>query len=79
MEFFKFFWADMGRFILKSLNYGYRNGSLSITQKQGVITCIPKQNISRIDLKKLEPYFNIECNILKCISSYIKQTKEDFR
>ena len=48
LEFFNFFWADIGHFILQSLNYGYRNGSLGITQKQGVITCIPKQNKSRI-------------------------------
>ena len=51
VEFFKFFWIDIGLFILKSLNYGYRTGSLSITQKQGVITCIPKPNKSRCVLK----------------------------
>ena len=55
VEFFKFFWTDIGHFILQSLNYGYRNGSLSITQKQGVITCIPKQNKSRINLKNWRP------------------------
>ena len=55
MEFFKFFWVDIGLFILKSLNYGYHTGSLSITQKQGVITCIPKPNKSRVDLKKWRP------------------------
>ena len=31
-EFFKFFWIDLKFFILKSLNYGYKTGSLSITQ-----------------------------------------------
>ena len=55
VEFFKFFWTDIGHFILQSLNYGYRNGSLSITQKQGVITCIPKQNKSQINLKNWRP------------------------
>ena len=55
VEFFNFFWTDIGHFILQSLNYGYRNGSLSITQKQGVITCIPKQNKSRINLKNWRP------------------------
>ena len=57
VEFFKFFWIDIGCFILKSLNYGYCTGSLSITQKQGVITCIPKPNKSRFNLKKLAAYF----------------------
>ena len=55
VEFFKFFWVDLGYFIMRSLNYGYRIGSLSITQKQGVITCLPKPNKSRFSLKKWRP------------------------
>ena len=55
VEFFKFFWIDIGYYILNSLNYGYRTGSLSVTQKQGVITCIPKPNKSRISLKNWRP------------------------
>ena len=30
VEFFKFFWVDIGAFILRSINYDYRNGSLSV-------------------------------------------------
>ena len=67
--FFNFFWgggADMGHIVSKSLNYKYQNGSLRITQKQDVNTCIPTQN------KTLSPiYFTTECNIKTCISSYI--------
>ena len=33
VEFFKFFWVDIGALILRSINYGYINGSLSVTQK----------------------------------------------
>ena len=55
VEFFKFFWLDFGHFILKSLNDGYRKGTLSITQKQGIITCIPKPNKSRQLLKNWRP------------------------
>ena len=51
VEFFKFFWVDIGQFTLRSLNFGYRTGSLSITQNQGIITCIPKPNKPRINLK----------------------------
>ena len=54
-EFFKFFWSDLGMFILRSINYGYRTGSLSITQKQGITTCIPKPNKSRHYLKNWRP------------------------
>ena len=44
-----------GMFILRSLNHGYRTGSLSVTQKQGIITCIPKLNKSRHFLKNWRP------------------------
>lgn len=54
-EFFKFFWTDIGIFIHRSINYGYRTGSLSITQKQRIITCIPKPNKSRENLKNWRP------------------------
>ena len=55
VEVFKFFWVDIGQFTLRSLNFGYRTGSLSITQKQGIITCIPKPNKPRINLKNWRP------------------------
>ena len=54
-EFFKFFWIDLNQFILNSLNYGYKTGSLSITQKQGIITCLPKPNKSPFYLKNWRP------------------------
>ena len=54
-EFFKFFWIDLGIFVLRSINYGYEKGSLSITQKQGVITCLPKQDKDRNYLKNWRP------------------------
>ena len=51
-EFFKFFWVDLGKFIVKSVNYAYKIGSLSVTQNQGIITCIPKPNKPWHFLKK---------------------------
>ena len=42
-EFFKFFWVDLGMFLVRSIYYGFKTGKLSITQRQGVITCIPKE------------------------------------
>lgn len=55
VEFFKFFWTDLGVFVLRSLNYGYEHGSLSVTQKQGVITCLPKPDKNRHFLKNWRP------------------------
>jgi hypothetical protein len=59
-EFFKFFWVHLSHFILKSLNYAYRNGCLSVTQTQGVITCLPKPNKNRMFFKKLETDFFVK-------------------
>jgi hypothetical protein len=41
-EFFKFFWNNLGKFVFRSINYEYKTGQLSITQRQGIINCIPK-------------------------------------
>ena len=54
-EFFKFFWVDLGEYILKSINYAYRHGLLSVTQTQGIITCLPKPNKARNILKNWRP------------------------
>ena len=43
VEFFKFFFRDIGHFLVRSANQGFDKGKLSITQYQGVITCIPKE------------------------------------
>lgn len=50
-EFFKVFWKQLGNFVLRSLNYGYMKGELSVTQKQGLITYIPKENKPKQFLK----------------------------
>ena len=46
------FWQDISIFLLRSLNNGFDNNELSTTQKEGIITCIPKSNKDRKYLKK---------------------------
>ena len=41
-EFYKFFWADLRTFVTNSINFSYQKGSLSVTQKLGILTLIPK-------------------------------------
>ena len=55
-EFFKFFWADIGKLLIRSLNYSFQSGHLSITQRQGIISIHPKGDKPREFLKKLAPY-----------------------
>ena len=42
VEFYKFFWTDVKLYLLNSLNQAYEKGELSVSQKQGMITCLPK-------------------------------------
>ena len=55
--FYKFFWKDIGHFVLRSLNYyyGFLTNELSVTQKQGIITCIPKGDKDKKYLKNWRP------------------------
>ena len=50
-EFYKMFWKELGHFVARSLNYGFEHGQMSITQKQGIITCLPKGDKPRKFLK----------------------------
>ena len=54
-EFIKFFWADIGDYIVKSINKGLQLGKLSISQREGLITLIPKGDKSRQHLRNWRP------------------------
>ena len=54
-EFFKFFWKDLGLFVVRSLNEAYEDGELSITQKEGLITCLPKCGKEKEYIKNWRP------------------------
>ena len=74
-EFYKFFWSDIGHFLLRSLNYGLENNELSITQKEGIITCIPTSNKDRQYLKNWRPISLLNCSYKlasACLANRIK-------
>ena len=54
-EFYRQFWKEIHHYFLNALNYGYRNGILSVTQRRGLITALipKKKNKSSKPLKKL--------------------------
>ena len=54
-EFLKTFWKQLGYFVLRSLNLGFHKGEFSITQRQGLITCIPKEDKAKNLLKNWRP------------------------
>lgn len=74
-EFFKFFWQDIGMFVVRSLNEGYRKGELSSTQKEGIIICIPKENKPREYIENWRPIslLNVVYKIgSSCIANRLK-------
>ena len=54
-ELFKVFWKYLGIFVIRSINYGYSVNSLSITQRHGIITCLPKGDKPKHFLKNWRP------------------------
>jgi hypothetical protein len=55
VEFYKFFFIDIGAFLVRSINFGLANECLSVTQYQGLITCIPKDDKPKCFLKNWRP------------------------
>ena len=54
-EFFKFFWNDIGSFIIRSFNCSIRKGELSSSQRLWIISILPKGNKPRDFLKNWRP------------------------
>ena len=67
LSFFKFFYNDLKVFIRKSINEGYRDGKLSITQRQGIIMCLPKGDKPKQFFKKMATHYFTKCHLQTCI------------
>ena len=74
-EFYKFFSVDLQWFLLRSLNFAYELGQLSVTQRNGVITLLPKGDKPRQLLKKLAAHYFVEYFIQNCLCLYRRQTE----
>ena len=73
-NFFKIY-NDIKVFIKRALNEGYVEGKLSITQRQGLITCLPKGDKPKQFLKNWRPItlLNVVYKIASaCIAERIK-------
>ena len=74
-EFYKFFLRDLKIFMLNSINHSYQTGMLSVTQRLGIITLIPKGDKDKSFLKNWRPLtlLNSMYKIISgCISERIK-------
>ena len=75
IEVFNFFFVDIGHVLVRSINDGFVNEKLSVTQSQGVITCIPKEEKPKQYLKNWRPIslLNVSYKIASaCIANRLK-------
>ena len=65
-EFYKFFWKEIHREMINSFNFAFDSGTLSISQRRGIITLIPKPNKDTTSLENLRPIslLNVDYKIL---------------
>ena len=61
-EFYKVSWDYVKPFLINALNCSYTNGHLSITQRRGLITLVPKNNKPANLLKNWRPITLLNCD-----------------
>ena len=54
-EFYLKFWELLGQELVDSFNYAFEIGKLSISQKRGIITLIPKKDKNKVFLDNWRP------------------------
>ncbi len=64
-DFYKFIWCDIKSFVMDSLLHVIKTGELSIEQKRGVITLLPKKNKDRLFIKKIGGLYLFSTLIIK--------------
>ena len=75
-EFYKTFWSDINEPLVNALNYSYKIGKLSVTQKRGIIKLIPKKDTELYFIQNWRPLslLNTDYKIAaKSIASRIKR------
>lgn len=61
-EFYKMFWSHIGPLVLNSYHHSFEHGELSIDQRRGVITLIPKQDKDLRSLNNWRPISLLNCD-----------------
>ena len=77
VEFYKVFWNDIKPFFLASINASHAKGLLSISQRRGLLTLIPKKDKALCYIKNWRPISLLNCDYkiaAKSIANRIKRT-----
>ena len=75
-EFCKIFWNDIADFLLGSINYAYKTGQLSVSQKRGIVKLIPKKDAEPYYVKNWHPISLLNCDYklaTKAVANRLKQ------
>ena len=57
-EFYKVLWSDIAPFLVNAINCSFQKGLLSVMQRQGIISLLPKKDKKPSFSKKLEANFS---------------------
>lgn len=71
-EFYKIFWNNIKHHLNNSLNYAFDKSEMSITQREGIITLLPKESKNIRHIKNWRPITLLNCDYklaTKCISN----------
>jgi len=55
VEFYIVFWNDINDMLIDSYNYSFENGHLSLSQRNGIITLLPKKDKDLMEIKNYRP------------------------
>ena len=61
-EFYEVFWKDISAILIRALNYAYKTGQLSVTQRRGIIKLIPKKDAEPFFTKNWRPLTLLNCD-----------------
>ena len=79
-EFYRFFWSEINQEMTESFNHAVQSGKLSITQRRGIISLIPKKFKDKTILENLRPIslLNVDYKILtKAIAKRVEKVLPD--
>ncbi len=80
IEFYRFFWKDLGHFVVRSIQDSFISGELSINQRRGIITCLPKGDKPREFLKNWRTISLLNSDykiITSVLANRMKQISDD--
>ena len=76
VEFYMIFWPDISDLLMKSLNFSLQNGILSPSQRNGIITLLPKKDRDPLLINNYRPITLLTSDykiVAKCFANRLKR------